>query len=164
MTNHLIGRIESLVAKFEQLYELITMSFFVDDEPKPKSPYQYGHSTAYYIERVDAGNSCLKELLDSKRWHEEGQARLSYPIDKSYYGPLCEAIEVLQARQPVTIEQLLQRIKSDDLELEDILLGVEIREEAKAMGWKNAHKPIEAEEAELANYREVLNSLKQPQQ
>jgi hypothetical protein len=108
MANHLIGRIESLVSKFEYLYDLITTAFFVDDgpAPKPKSPYQYGFKTEYYIKRVDAGDSCLKELLDLKRWHEEGRARLGYPIDKSYHAPLCEAIEVLQRRQPVTVEQL----------------------------------------------------------
>jgi len=100
MANHLIGRIEGLVLKFEHLYDLITTAFFVDDEPvaQPKSPYQYGYKTEYHMKRVDAGDSCLQELLDLKRWHEEQRAKLGYPLDKSYHGPLCEAIEVLQSR------------------------------------------------------------------
>jgi hypothetical protein len=108
MGRHLLERIESLVVKFEQLYDIITTSFFVDDESAPqlKSSYQHGHMTEYYIKRVDAGDSCLKELLDLKRWHEEQRARLDYPIDKSYHAPLCEAIEVLQSRQEVDVEQL----------------------------------------------------------
>lgn len=164
MANHLIGRIESLLTKFEQLYELITASFVANEWCEPKSPYQYGYRTEYYIERVDAGDSCLKELMDAKSRHEEFRAKDGYPIDKSYYNPLVEAIEVLQTRQPVTVEQLRNRLLAGKLEPGDIVLGVQIREEAKATGWKHSHKPIEAEEAELANYREVLNTLKQPQQ
>lgn len=162
--SHLITRIESLLTKFEQLYELVTASFFVDSEQyETKSPYQYGYRTEYYIERVDAGDSCLKELMDAKSRHEKFRAKDGYPIDKGYYNPLVEAIEVLQARQPVTVEQLRNRLEAGDLEREDIVLGVQIREEAEENGWKNSQKPVSAEEAELANYREVLNTLKQPQ-
>lgn len=165
----LIARLERVLTGFEQLFEFFkALMSQAEQEDRSASveqndPYRYGYRTARYIEKVDAGDSCLKELLDAKRNHEEFRARDGYPINKDYYSPIVEAIEVLQAREPVTVSQLLQRIEAGDLELADIVLGVQTREEAKAMGWKNAHKPIEAEEAELANYRSVLTTLKQPQ-
>jgi hypothetical protein len=164
---HLIGRFERVLSGFEQLFEAMKALMLSDEEAvqptKPKSPYKYEHRTAYYIERVDAGDSCLKELIDARSRHKELRARDGYPIDKSYYNPLVEAIEVLQAREPVTVEQLIMRIEAGELEREDILLGIRIREEAKENGWKPAQKPVSAEEAELANYREVLAQLSQPQ-
>lgn len=165
---HLITRFERVLTGFEQLFEAIkTLMSQAEEEYTPesspvevKSPYRCGHMTAFWIRRVDDGDSCLKELIDLLDYHEKSRAKRGYPIDKSYHGPLVEAIEALQAREPVTVEQLLHRIELGNLELEDIVSGVEIREEARAMGWKNSQKPVEAEEAELANYREALNTLK----
>jgi hypothetical protein len=156
-----LARMERLLVGFEQLFEVLKA--LMQQGSEEKSPYQYGHMTAFWIKKVDDGNSCLQELIDSVRWHEEDRAKRGYPIDKSYHGPLAEAIGVLQARQPVTVEQLLKRIEAGNLEREDIILGVQIREEAKGIGWKNAQKPVEAEEAELANYASVLAMLTQPQ-
>jgi hypothetical protein len=164
---HLIERLERALTGFEQLFEFLKTLMsqetqeYAETLEKSQSPYRHGDATAYWVNKVDDGNSCLKELLDAKRNHEEFRAKDGYPINKSYHGPLVEAIEVLQAREPVTVEQLLQRIELGELEREDIVFDIEIREEARAMGWKNAHKPVEAEEAELANYVSVLATLKQ---
>lgn len=171
-----LSRMEAILAGFERMFGFFQdLMQQVEAEEKEyqqgygqakaqeKSRYKCGYMTEYYIEKVDAGNSCLQELIDSRDRYEKLRAQKGYPIDKSYHGPLAEAISVLEARQPVTVEQLRERVEAGELELEDILLGVQIREEAKECGWKNSHKPVEAEEAELANYREVLNGLKQPQ-
>jgi hypothetical protein len=107
---HLIERLEKVLVGFEQIFkffgDLMQQAQEAEAEEKEyqekrkqeKSRYKYGHMTAFWIKKVDDGNACLQELINSRDYYVSSRAEKGYPIDKSYHGPMAEAIEVLQAR------------------------------------------------------------------